>query len=101
MTRTAERLRASDAVHEERERALSKRYGGFDWWPDFIGWAVAIFFTLLFAGIAAAIAGGVGYQLDAPVSGADPTSQKLGIGGLIGGLIAVFLGYLVGGYTAG
>ena len=101
MAGTAERLRASDAVHQERERDLADRYGGFDWWPDFIGWAVALFFTLLFAGIAAAIVGGVGYQLDAPVSGEDPTAQRLGVGGLIGGLVAVFLGYLVGGYTAG
>ncbi len=101
MTEGTDRLRASEAVRKEREQGLAERFGGFDWWPDFIGWAVAIFFTLLFAGIAAAIVGGVGYQMDAPVSGDDPTSQKLGIGGLIGGLIALFLGYLVGGYTAG
>ncbi len=104
MARTTESLaslRASDVVHEERERTLAERYGGFDWWPDFIGWAVAVFFSLLFAGIAAAIVGGVGYQLDAPVSGDDPTAQRLGLGGLLGGLVAVFLGYLVGGYTAG
>ena len=101
MTEGTDRLRASESVHKEREQALAERFGGFDWWPDFIGWAVAIFFTLLFAGIAAAIVGSVGYQMDAPISGSDPTSQKLGIGGLIGGLIAVFLGYLVGGYTAG
>lgn len=101
MADNAERLRSSEAVHKERERSLEERFGGFDWWPDFIGWAVAIFFTLLFAGIVAAIVGGVGYQMGAPVSGTDQTSQKLGLGGLIGGLIAVFLGYLVGGYTAG
>jgi uncharacterized membrane protein len=101
MAQTLDGLRASDAVHAERERTLSDRYGGFDWWADFIGWAVALFFTLLFAGIAAAIVGGVGYQLDAPVSAADDTAQRLGIGGLVGGLIAVFLGYLVGGHTAG
>jgi uncharacterized membrane protein len=101
MAEGRERLRASGAVHKEREQALAARYGGFDWWADFIGWAVALFFTLLFAGIAAAIVGGVGYQLDAPVSAADDTAQRLGIGGLVGGLIAVFLGYLVGGHTAG
>jgi hypothetical protein len=101
MAEGQERLRASEAVHQEREQGLAARFGGFDWWPDFIGWAVAIFFTLLFAGITAAIVGGVGYQVDAPVSGSDATSQKLGIGGLIGGLVALFLGYLVGGYTAG
>ncbi len=101
MMHNTERLRASEAVHKEREQALAERFGGFDWWPDFIGWAVAVFFTLLFAGIAAAIIGGVGYQLDAPMSTTDPESKTLGIGGLIGGLLAVFLGYLVGGYTAG
>ena len=101
MTEDRDRLRATKAVHQARAQALAERFGGFDWWPDFIGWAVAIFFTLLFAGIAAAIVGGVGYQLGAPVSGTDPTAQKLGIGGLIGGLVAVFLGYLVGGYAAG
>ena len=101
MTQRTERLRVSEAVHKEREQALAERFGGFDWWPDFIGWAVAVFFTLLFAGIAAAIIGGVGYQLDAPVSTTDAESKTLGIGGLIGGLLAVFLGYLVGGYTAG
>ena len=101
MAQSAEGLRASDAVHAERERTLSDRYGGFDWWADFIGWAVALFFTLLFAGIAAAIVGGVGYQLDAPISAGDETTQRLGIGGLVGGLVAVFLGYLVGGHTAG
>ena len=66
MAQTAERLRASDVVHAEREQRLADRYGGIDWWATFIGWAVALFFTLLFAGIAAAIVGGVGYQLDAP-----------------------------------
>ena len=101
MTEGTERLRASEAVHKEREQGLAERFGGFDWWPDFIGWAVAIFFTLLFAGIAAAIVGGVGYQLDAPRAANDPTAQKLGIGGLLGGLVALFLGYLVGGYTTG
>ena len=105
MTQETERLRASEAVHKEREQALAERFGGFDWWPDFIGWAVAVVFTLLFAGIAAAIVGGVGYQLDAPVSTTDLESnlesKTLGIGGLVGGLVAVFLGYLVGGYTAG
>jgi hypothetical protein len=29
------------------------------------------------------------------------TTQSLGIGGLVGGLIALFLAYLIGGYTAG
>jgi len=101
MAQTAERLRASDVIHDEREQRLADRYGGIDWWATFIGWAVALFFTLLFAGIAAAIVGGVGYQLDAPLTASDNTAQRLGIGGLVGGLVAIFLGYLIGGHTAG
>ena len=101
MASNPERLRSAESIRKEQEQSLSERFGGFDWWPDFIGWVVATFFTLVFAAIVAAIVGSVGYQMGAPVSGTDPTSQKLGIGGLIGGLLAVFLGYLIGGYTAG
>ncbi len=101
MARRVERLRSAEAVRDEREHALAERFGGFAWGADFIGWVVAAFFTLVFAGIVAATVGAVGYQVGAPLSETDPTSQKLGIGGLIGGLIAVFLGYLIGGYTAG
>ena len=39
--------------------------------------------------------------MDAAASADDPTSQTLGVGGLVGGLVALFLGYLLGGYAAG
>jgi hypothetical protein len=81
------------------------RYRGFSWGADFIGFAVATFFTVLFFGIVGAVIGTVGYQMGAkvpkvgaPISG---TTQNLAIGGLIGGLIALFLAYLIGGYAAG
>ncbi|MGH2443886.1 MAG: hypothetical protein ACRDFX_12095, partial [Chloroflexota bacterium] len=89
-----------------RREALHERYGGFYWGSDFIGFAVAIFFTLVFLGIVGAIVGAVGYQLNAPVPkitgnlGSLPgTTQRLGIGALVGSLIAVFLAYVIGGYT--
>jgi hypothetical protein len=81
------------------------RYRGFSWGADFIGFAVATFFTVLFFGIVGAVIGTVGYQMGAkvpkvgaPISG---TTQNLAIGGLIGRLIALFLAYLIGGYAAG
>jgi hypothetical protein len=81
------------------------RPGGFYWGSDFIGFAVALFFTIVFFGIVGAIVGTVGYQMGAPVPKVggpiSNTTQTLGIGGLVGGLIALFLAYLIGGYTAG
>jgi hypothetical protein len=97
--------RSTRSIRVQRQRTLLDRYGGFYWGSDFIGFAVAIFFTILFFGIVGAIVGTVGYQLHAPVpklgGHMTTTTQQLGIGGLIGGLVALFLAYLIGGYTAG
>jgi hypothetical protein len=84
---------------------LAERYGGFYWGADFIGFVVAAFFTMVFLGIVGAIIGGVGYQLGQPLPkighAVSQTQQGLGIGALIGSLVAIFLAYLIGGYTAG
>lgn len=105
MAEPAGELRSVDSVQVDRQTDLRAKYGGFYWGSDFIGFAVAIFFTIVFFGIVGAIVGTVGYQLNAPVpkvGGAiSNTQQNLGIGGLIGGLIALFLAYFIGGYTAG
>ena len=98
-------IRSVKTKRAERERSLVDRYGGFYWGSDFIGFAVATFFTVVFFGIIGAVVGTVGYQLHAAVpkvgSAVSSTTQTLGIGGLIGGLLALFLAYLIGGYTAG
>lgn len=98
-------LRSASSVRAEREQQLLARYGGFSWGSDFIGFAVALFFTIVFFGIVGAIIGTVGYQMGAPVpkasTGLTSTTVNLGIAGLIGGLVAIFLAYLIGGYTAG
>ena len=98
-------LRSASSVHVERERALTERFGGIDWWADFLGFAVAIFFTMVLFGIVGAIVGTVGYQMNANVpkigGSVSTTQQQLGLGGLIGGLVALFLAYLLGGYAAG
>jgi MFS family permease len=95
------------AVHSTRyaRTQVLERYGGFYWGADFIGFVVAAFFTMLFLGIVGAIVGSVGYQLGQPLPkighAVSQTSQNLGIGALIGSLVAIFLAYLIGGYTAG
>lgn len=97
-------LQSVSSIRRERQEFLVSRYGGFAWGADFLGFAVAVFFTVLFFGIVGAIVGTVGYQMGAPVPNAShigSTDQTLGIAGLIGGLVAIFLAYLIGGYAAG
>lgn len=105
MAEPADTMRNLHAVRVERERDLRRQYGGVYWGSDFIGFAVSVFFTIVFFGVVGAVVGTVGYQLGAPVPRVGGhitgTQQTLGIGGLIGGLLALFLAYLLGGYTAG
>src|SRR5437588_8833209 len=106
MAEPAESLRSTRSANADSNTYVATaRPGGFYWGSDFIGFAVALFFTIVFFGIVGAIVGTVGYQMGAPVPKVggpiSNTTQSLGIGGLIGGLVALFLAYLIGGYTAG
>lgn len=78
----------------------AKRYRGFDWVAAFLGFTVAMFFLALFLGIVAVVLASLGYRppagsLTAAVSA--PSVQ----GAAAGGLAAILLAYLIGGYAAG
>ncbi|MDQ2743277.1 MAG: hypothetical protein M3Z66_13430 [Chloroflexota bacterium] len=98
-------LYSANALRSQRHDTLLAQYGGFYWGSDFIGFAVSIFFTIVFLGIVGAVVGAVGYQLGTAVpkvgGAVSTTTQQLGVGGLIGALVALFLAYFIGGYTAG
>lgn len=98
-------LRTTRSVRTARYDALAERYGGFSLGASFIGFCVATFFTLVFLAIVGAIVGTVGYQMGAPVPSTghavSGTTQNLGLGAVAGSLIALFLAYVIGGYTAG
>jgi hypothetical protein len=98
-------LRSSQAIRAERQATMQERFGGFYWGADFLGFAVALFFLLVFLGIVGAIVGTVGFQLHAsvPKVGGSLTQaqQSLGLGALIGSLVALFLAFFIGGYAAG
>jgi hypothetical protein len=98
-------VRSISSVRTDRRAELRARYGGFYWGSDFIGFAVATFFTIVFLGIIAAVAGGVGYQVGAPLPkighSVSSTTQTIGIGAAIASLIGLFIAYIIGGYTAG
>jgi hypothetical protein len=98
-------VRSISSVRTDRRAELRERYGGFYWGSDFIGFAVATFFTIVFLGIIAAVAGGVGYQVGAPLPkighSVSSTTQTIGIGAAVASLIGLFIAYIIGGYTAG
>jgi len=105
-------VEASDNEQSSVQQAPSQvrpsareRFGGMHWGAAFLGFAVTTFFTILFFGIVGAVVGAVGYQMGAKVpkigSALSGTTQQLGVGTVAGTLIALFLAYLIGGYTAG
>ncbi len=98
-------VRSVAAVRSDRRAELRERYGGFYWGTDFIGFAVATFFTIIFLGIIGAAAGGVGYQAGAPFPklghAVSSTTQTIGISAAVASLIGLFIAYVIGGYTAG
>ena len=98
-------VRTISSVRSDRRAELRERYGGFYWGTDFIGFAVATFFTIVFLGIIGAAAGGVGYQVGAPLPklghAVSSTTQTIGISAAVASLVALFIAYIIGGYTAG
>lgn len=65
---------------------------------SFLGWCVASFLTLVGLAIVAGILGGAA-AAEGDIAGFDVTG--LGLGAVVGGLVAMFLAYLIGGYAAG
>lgn len=89
----------------ERQRVLRKRHAMVYWGADFLGFAQAIFFSIVFMGIVVAIERALqlpnrNVQVSAHFLHLSQT-MSIGTAALIGWLIAAFLGYVLGGYTAG
>ncbi len=84
-----ERTRTDVGVDEARQR-----YGGLDVPATLAGTLTAVGTTVLVAGLLAG-AGTVGYQMGLQ------DRDELTVGGLIAGLLALLLGFPVGGWVAG
>jgi hypothetical protein len=71
----------------------------------FLGWAVATFFTIVLTGILLAFLGNAAYNAGVVTGNTFTISQNtlnnLTLTGLVGGLVAIFIAYFVGGYNAG
>ena len=103
--REAERAEAAErrteTVAETRPAygiaAARARFGGLDLPASFVGMLTALALVAILSGIDGAIVGVVGYQ-----TGLDAENvEDISIGSLIGGLVILFLAYLVGGWAAG
>ena len=77
--------------------ATRDRFGGVDFPASLVGMLTALAMTVLLGGLVGAAIGAVGYQTG--LSG--DNVEDITIASLIGGLVVLFVSYLVGGWTAG
>lgn len=91
----ADGVRVTSVSHDPGVEEARARFGGIDIPATLAGALAALGVAALLAGVLAA-AGTYGYQL-----GLDDAEEKLTAGGLIGGLVTLFLAFLVGGWVAG
>jgi hypothetical protein len=99
--RTEATERRTETVEERRPAygvaAARDRFGGIDLPASFVGMLTALALVAILGSIVGAIVGAVGYQ-----TGLDEeTVEDISIASLIGGLVILFLAYLVGGWAAG
>lgn len=78
----------------------ARRYAGFDWVASLLGFAVAMFFLAVFWGIVATVVGTLGFR---PALGSvtAAATAPYAEAAAAGGLAAILLAYLIGGYAAG
>jgi hypothetical protein len=72
-----------------------RRFGGVDFPASLVGMLTALALLTLLGGLVGAAVGAIGYQ-----SGLDGNEQELSLGGLAGGVVALFIAYFVGGWAA-
>jgi hypothetical protein len=90
-----EHLRIDDEGRAVRVVDVHQRFGGFDAGASIAGALAALGATVLIGGILGGI-GTIGYQLDL-----ERGTEELSAAGLIGGLVTLFVAFLIGGWVAG
>ena len=88
-------VRVSDANGDVGVAEARHRFGGVDIPATLAGMLAALGTAVLLGGLLSG-AGAFGYQL-----GLKDAATKLSLGGLIGGLVTLFLAFLIGGWVAG
>jgi len=91
----SEGVRVNEVGHDVGVAEAHRRFGGLDLPASLAGTLCALGLTVLLAGLLTG-AGSIGYQ-----KGLTDTDTTLSAGGLIGGLVVLFLAFLAGGWVAG
>jgi hypothetical protein len=73
-----------------------RRFGGLDVPATLVGMLTALATLVLLGGLIGAAIGAIGYQ-----TGLDGAAEELSIAGLVGGLVTLFVAFLIGGWAAG
>lgn len=73
-----------------------RRFGGIDVPATLVGMLTALALLVLLGGLVGAAIGAIGYQ-----RGLDGNEEELSVAGLAGGVVVLFLAFLVGGWAAG
>ena len=86
-------------VAEERPevgvRAARERFGGLDLPATLVGMLTALALLVLLGGLIGAAIGAIGYQ-----RGLEDTLEELSIASLVGGVVTLFVAFLIGGWAA-
>ncbi|MDP8957928.1 MAG: TIGR04086 family membrane protein [Actinomycetota bacterium] len=88
--------RSTGTAREAGVRAARERFGGLDVPASLLGMLVAVAMTILLGGLLAAVLGTIAFQI-----GIEATQEEITIGGLVAGLVTLFIAFVVGGYAAG
>jgi hypothetical protein len=96
LERDDEQTKADPDREDVGIRAAHDRYGGLDIPASLTGMLTALATVLLLGGILAAAVGTVAYQI-----GFRGNANDLSIGSLIGGVVTLFIAFVIGGWAAG
>src|SRR4051812_10166179 len=87
--------RAQTGARDVGVRAAHDRFGGVDVAACLVGMLTGLALTAILAGLVGAAIGLVGYQ-----RGLDGAEQELSIASVAGGIVVLFLAFLVGGWAS-
>ena len=96
-----ERVAVRDDRGGDGIAAAREQFGGLDIPASLVGMLTALALLLLLAGLVSAAIGAVGYQVVDVEGTVEGREEELSIGGLVGGVVLLFLAFFVGGWAAG
>ena len=85
----------AQAQRDAGVRMARERFGGLDLPATLVGMLTALALVVLLGGLVGAAIGAVGYQ-----AGLEGNREEVSLAGLVGGLVVLFLAFVVGGWAA-